>query len=69
MSNSNDNNTNGTSQSVKEAKAKSVHFVSLGCPKNLVDTEIMVGNLMGDGYSITPNKDEAETIIVNTCGL
>jgi len=48
---------------------KKVHFVSLGCPKNLVDTEIMVGTLMKDGYEVTTNESEADTIVVNTCGF
>lgn len=50
-------------------KNKKVHFVSLGCPKNLVDTEIMVGTLMGQGYEVTANEEEADTVIVNTCGF
>lgn len=48
---------------------KKVHFVSLGCPKNLVDTEIMVGTLMKDGYEVTSDENEADTVIVNTCGF
>jgi ribosomal protein S12 methylthiotransferase len=50
-------------------KNKKVHFVSLGCPKNLVDTEIMVGTLMKQGYEVTANESEADTVIVNTCGF
>jgi ribosomal protein S12 methylthiotransferase len=46
-----------------------VHFVSLGCPKNLVDTEIMLGNLVQDGHEIVENAEEAETVVVNTCGF
>ena len=49
--------------------SKKVHFVSLGCPKNLVDTEIMLGSLVQDGYEVTDSKEEAHTIIVNTCGF
>jgi ribosomal protein S12 methylthiotransferase len=48
---------------------KKVHFVSLGCPKNLVDTEIMVGSLMRDGYRVVENAEDADTVIVNTCGF
>ncbi len=52
------------------AKAeKKVHFVSLGCPKNLVDTEIMLGALSAQGYRVVENADEADTVIVNTCGF
>jgi ribosomal protein S12 methylthiotransferase len=48
---------------------KKVGFVSLGCPKNLVDSEVMMGQLKEAGYEITNNADEAETIVVNTCGF
>lgn len=48
---------------------KKVHFVSLGCPKNLVDSEIMLGNLMQAQYDVTDNPQDADTIIVNTCGF
>ncbi|MCS6874949.1 MAG: 30S ribosomal protein S12 methylthiotransferase RimO [Pyrinomonadaceae bacterium] len=46
-----------------------VGFVSLGCPKNLVDSEVMMGKLKQAGYEITSNPEEAETIVVNTCGF
>ena len=48
---------------------KKVGFVSLGCPKNLVDSEVMMGQLKAAGYEITNNSDEADTIVVNTCGF
>src|SRR5688572_16982509 len=48
---------------------KRVGFVSLGCPKNLVDSEVMLGLLDRDGYQITPDPAQAEIIIVNTCGF
>ena len=48
---------------------KKVGFISLGCPKNLVDSEVMMGHLQQSGYQITPNADEAETVVVNTCGF
>lgn len=48
---------------------KKVGFVSLGCPKNLVDSEVMMGQLAAAGYEITNNADEAETVVVNTCGF
>ena len=48
---------------------KKVGFVSLGCPKNLVDSEVMMGTLQQAGYEITNNPDEAETVVVNTCGF
>lgn len=46
-----------------------VHFISLGCPKNLVDSEIMAGTLMKDGYQVVGEAEEADTVIVNTCGF
>ena len=48
---------------------KKVYFVSLGCPKNLVDTEMMVGSLQQENYKITQDAADADTIIVNTCGF
>ncbi len=47
----------------------SVYFVSLGCPKNLVDSQVMLGKLEGAKYSIAKEPDEAEVIIVNTCSF
>src|SRR5581483_8742882 len=52
-----------------ENKTPKVGFVSLGCPKNLVDSEVMLGTLSGQGYSITPRKEDADIIVVNTCGF
>ena len=46
-----------------------VHFISLGCPKNLVDSEIMAGTLLKDGYSVVADAEDADTVIVNTCGF
>lgn len=43
--------------------------VSLGCPKNTVDTEVMLGTIQEQGYQITTNASEAEVIIINTCGF
>lgn len=48
---------------------KKVHFVSLGCPKNLVDSEIMLANLMNANYGVAQNPEDADTIVVNTCGF
>jgi ribosomal protein S12 methylthiotransferase len=49
--------------------SKKVHFVSLGCPKNLVDTEMMLGTLTKDGYIVVESPDDADTVVVNTCGF
>jgi len=46
-----------------------VGFVSLGCPKNLVDSEVMMGILERQGYELTPRADEAEVLVVNTCSF
>jgi ribosomal protein S12 methylthiotransferase len=46
-----------------------VGFVSLGCPKNLVDSEVMMGILARDGYELTPSADQAEILVVNTCSF
>src|SRR5499425_1984115 len=46
-----------------------VGFVSLGCPKNLVDSEVMMGILSREGYELTPHAAEAEVLVVNTCSF
>jgi ribosomal protein S12 methylthiotransferase len=46
-----------------------VGFVSLGCPKNLVDSEVMMGILAREGYELTPRADEADVLVVNTCSF
>ena len=46
-----------------------IGFVSLGCPKNLVDTEVMMGQLTERGHSLTPNPEDADVIVVNTCSF
>jgi len=49
-------------------KPKKIGMVSLGCPKNLVDSEALLGDLGVSGYEITPDEKEADIIIVNTVG-
>src|SRR4249920_3518700 len=44
-------------------------FVSLGCPKNLVDSERMLGKLAQDGYALVPDADGADVVVINTCGF
>src|SRR5581483_2523399 len=64
-----------SSKTTIEAPSPSVHspvkvgFVSLGCPKNLVDSEVMMGMLAAAGAQITPRADEADIIVVNTCSF
>src|SRR5580692_8187328 len=48
---------------------RKIHFVSLGCVKNRVDTEVMLGVAGQGGWSIVSEPDEAEVIVVNTCGF
>lgn len=51
------------------ATTQTVHFVSLGCPKNRVDSEVMLGHLAQAGYRPVAEADAAEVIVVNTCGF
>lgn len=50
-------------------KKKKIGFVSLGCPKNLVDTEVMLGHLTRAGYEPTREPADADLLVVNTCGF
>ncbi|MCB1135428.1 MAG: 30S ribosomal protein S12 methylthiotransferase RimO, partial [Chlamydiia bacterium] len=44
-------------------------FISLGCPRNLVDSEVMLGILLKAGYEVAGDYDDADYIIINTCGF
>src|SRR5258707_15790152 len=44
-------------------------FISLGCQKNLVDSEVMMGVLARNGYEFTPRAEEADVLVVNTCSF
>ena len=46
-----------------------IGFVSLGCPKNQLDTEVMLHELMAAGYEVTPEETEADVVIINTCAF
>lgn len=50
-----------------EMKNKNIHLISLGCPKNMIDSEVMASILTGNGFGITPHAEEADIIIINTC--
>ncbi len=50
-------------------KSATLAFVSLGCPKNLVDSERMLGKLAQDGYTLTPDAEGADVVVINTCGF
>jgi ribosomal protein S12 methylthiotransferase len=56
-------------QSANEARPVKVGFVSLGCPKNLVDSEVMMGMLHSGGAQITSRAEDADVIVVNTCSF
>jgi len=60
---------NATDDDVRGHSMKKIGFVSLGCPKNLVDSEVMMGHLKEAGYEITSSQDDADTVVVNTCGF
>ena len=46
-----------------------INFISLGCPRNLVDSEVMLGILLQAGYEMAPSLEEADYIVINTCGF
>src|SRR3984893_16920151 len=52
-----------------ENKPLKVGFVSLGCPKNLVDSEVMMGEVVARGHELTSRPDQAEVLVVNTCSF
>ncbi len=59
---------------LKQAKAKPgsiprVGFVSLGCPKALVDSELILTQLRAEGYEISPSYEGSDLVVVNTCGF
>ena len=54
---------------MKKEIPQKVHLVSLGCPKNTVDSERMLGLLEGNSYQITEQPEQADVVIVNTCGF
>jgi ribosomal protein S12 methylthiotransferase len=46
-----------------------INFISLGCPRNLVDSEVMLGILLKAGYEVAPTLEEADYLVINTCGF
>jgi ribosomal protein S12 methylthiotransferase len=50
-------------------KSNKVHIISLGCPKNVVDAEVMAALISKSGYTITPLANEADVILINTCAF
>lgn len=52
-----------------DVQGNQVFFISLGCPRNLVDTEVMLGILLKAGYQAAQRLEEADFIVINTCGF
>ena len=55
--------------STTTANIERVAFISLGCPKNLVDSEQMLGTVREAGFTVVSSDDPADAIVVNTCGF
>ncbi len=49
--------------------SKKVHLISLGCARNRVDSEVMLGSLINDGWEISGEADDSDAIVINTCGF
>jgi len=54
---------------MERMQGNKIHFTSLGCARNLVDTEVMMGLLLKAGYEVTSEVKEADFLVVNTCGF
>jgi ribosomal protein S12 methylthiotransferase len=61
--------TIASEENAKASRPQKIGFVSLGCPKNLVDSEVMMGMLAQAGAEITPRAEDADVIVVNTCSF
>ena len=61
--------TTNDPQSLSQVPSKKICLISLGCPKNLVDAEMMLGFLKKDGFGFTSKPEEGDVIVVNTCGF
>lgn len=53
----------------RDSKTPQIGFISLGCPKALVDAERILTQLRSEGYAVSPSYAKADLIIVNTCGF
>ena len=54
---------------MNDRPAPRISFVSLGCPKNQVDTEVMLGLVRARGHQLVDSAEDADTLVVNTCGF
>ena len=61
--------TNESKGEKKKKKNARVSLVGLGCPKNVVDAEVMLGDMRKNGYDVTENHEDADAIIINSCGF
>src|SRR5215471_18724140 len=59
----------GARSSTPTRAKTTIGFVNLGCSKNQVDSEVMLGTLVADGFDLTANPEKAEVVIINTCGF
>ncbi len=51
------------------SQSRKVHLISLGCARNRVDSEVMLGSMLADQWTVTDDADEADAVIINTCGF
>ncbi|MES2746540.1 MAG: 30S ribosomal protein S12 methylthiotransferase RimO, partial [Bdellovibrionota bacterium] len=54
---------------VVASPSRKVHLISLGCARNRADSEVMLGSLMSDDWTITDEAEGADTVVINTCGF
>jgi len=54
---------------VKRARRRKIHVVTMGCPKNIVDSEKLMAQLRQNGAELLPTLDGAEIAVINTCGF
>ncbi|HHQ4489476.1 TPA: 30S ribosomal protein S12 methylthiotransferase RimO [Aeromonas hydrophila] len=66
---SDDHTVQQATSSIIRSHHPRIGFVSLGCPKNLVDSERILTQLRTEGYDVVPSYDDAEVVVVNTCGF
>ncbi|MEA9431267.1 MULTISPECIES: 30S ribosomal protein S12 methylthiotransferase RimO [Aeromonas] len=66
---SDDHTVQQATSSIIRSHHPRIGFVSLGCPKNLVDSERILTQLRTEGYDVVPSYDDAELVVVNTCGF
>ncbi len=54
---------------VVASPSRKVHLISLGCARNRADSEVMLGSLMSDAWTVTDDAESADTVVINTCGF